>query len=142
MPSESMAAYLERATIHIDANNVSLSKIAAMRLSAIDKSTFHVLRNLLAPAKQSEQSFDDIVKALLDHFEPKPLVITERFHFNKRQQEPTESIADFMAELRRLSVHCDFEPFLDDVLRDRFVCGLRDEGAQKKLLVETKLTFS
>ena len=38
-------------------------------------------------------------------------------------------------------MHCEFGPFLDNTLRDRFVCGLRNKAAQKKLLVEAKLTF-
>ena len=67
--SESMAAYIERATMFLDANNVLQNKRAATLLSAIGKSTFHVLRNLLEPAKLHDQSFSDIVKALLHHYE-------------------------------------------------------------------------
>ncbi len=75
------------------------------------------------------------------HFEPKPLVISEWFVFNKRQQQTDELVADYVAALRKLSVHCKFGDFLDDALRDRFVCGLRSEAMQKKLLIETELTF-
>ena len=77
--SELMAAYIERATVYMDANNVPLSKRAATLLSAIGRNTFHVVRNLLAPAKLHDQSLDDIVKALMDHFEPKLLVISSVF---------------------------------------------------------------
>ena len=111
-----MAAYIERATVYMDANNVPPSKRAATLLSVIGRSMFHVLCrsmfhvlcNLPAPAKLHEQSFDDIVRALLDHFQPKPLVISERFNFNKRQQGPTETVAEYVAELRKLSLHCEF----------------------------------
>ena len=51
-------------------------------------------------------------------------------------------MSEYVAELRKLSEHCKFEAFLDDALRDRFVCGLRSEAAQKKLLFETDLTFA
>lgn len=78
---------------------------------------------------------------LKKHFEPKPLTISERFTFNRRQQDARESVADYVAELRRLTVHCAFGTFLDDALRDRFVCGLKSEAAQKKLLSEPDLTF-
>ena len=78
---------------------------------------------------------------LKSHFEPKPLVISERFVFNKRQQKSDETVADYVAALRKLSIHCKFGDFLDDALRDRFVCGLRSEGMQKKLLIEAELTF-
>ncbi len=56
-----------------------------------------------------------------------------------------ESIADYVAELRRLSAHCKFQDtttFLEDSLRDRFVCGLRTDSIRKRLLTEEKLTFT
>ena len=40
-----------------------------------------------------------------------------------------------MAELRCLAIHCSFGvDFLDQALRDRFVCGLANKAIQKKLL--------
>ena len=140
---DTMAAYLERAAFYMDANNVVNEKKAATLLTAIGRSTFQVLRNLVAPAKVRDLSFDEIADVLLKHYEPKPLVISERFNFNRRQQGANEKIADYVAELRRLSAHCEFGTFLDDALRDRFVCGLRSEAMQRKqLLLETELTFS
>ena len=46
-----------------------------------------------------------------------------------------------MAEIKKLSEHCEFGTALNDSLRDRFVCGLYNESIQKRLLVETSLTF-
>ena len=51
--------------------------------------------------------------ALKRHFDPKPLVIAERFWFYQRSQKATESIADFVADLRRLSIKCEFGEFLE-----------------------------
>lgn len=84
------------------------------------------------------------MKALKAHYEPKPLVIAERFNFYQRRQQQGESIVEFVADLRRLTTKCEFEDFLDQALRDRFVCGIRSESVQKKLLTEDhkKLTFS
>ena len=60
-------------------------------------------------------------------------------------QDIGESIADYVAELRRLATKCKFEEtrdFLEDSLRDRFVFGLRAEGIRKRLLTESNLTFA
>ena len=35
--------------------------------------------------------------------------------------------------------HCEFGAFLDEALRDRFVCGLRSTAIQKRLLAEAAL---
>ena len=42
-----------------------------------------------------------------------------------------ESIAEHVAELRKLTLNCDFKDYLDEALRDCFVCGLRSEATQK-----------
>ena len=79
----------------------------------------------------------------MSHFSPKPSIITERFHFNRRRQHTGESIADFIAEMRRLAINCEFEDKLEDVLRNQFVSGLQSETMHKRLLTKTKcLTFA
>ena len=52
-----------------------------------------------------------------------------------------KSIADFVADLRRLSIRCEFGDFLDQALRDGFVCGGRNKALQKKMLTEADLTI-
>ena len=74
-------------------------------------------------------------------FQPKCLVIAERFYFHKRVQAADESIAEFDAALRKLAIHCEFGEMLEVVLRDRFVCGLRHEATQRCLLSEATLTY-
>ena len=46
-----------------------------------------------------------------------------------------------LAELRHLSEHCEFGITLDEMLRDRLVCGVRDIRIQRRLLAEPKLTL-
>lgn len=46
-----------------------------------------------------------------------------------------------MANLRRLSEHCQFGTSLNDMLRDRLVCGINNDRYQRRLLAESKLTF-
>ena len=59
-----MAAYLERAALYMDANEVADEKKTATFLTAIGKSTFQVLRNLVAPAKVKYKYFDQSVSAI------------------------------------------------------------------------------
>ena len=50
--------------------------------------------------------------------------------------ERGESIAVFVAELRKIAEHCEFGPVLSDMLRDRLVCGTTVKTIQRRLLVE------
>ena len=92
----------------------------------------------LAPAKPSSKKYQEIVDALTEHLQPKPLIIAERFKFHKRNQASTEKVSQYLAELRRLADKCKFE---DEALHDRFVCGLRSEVSQRRLLSEEELSL-
>ena len=46
-----------------------------------------------------------------------------------------------LTALRKLAEHCKFGDMLNDTLRDRLVCGLRNEAAQNKLITEITLTL-
>ena len=71
-------------------------------------------------------------RSLKRHYQPNVVVIAERFQFHRRTQGPEESVAEFLTELRRLAMHCDFKNHLTEALRDRLVCGLHNSGIQKK----------
>ena len=75
------------------------------------------------------------------HHHPPPSEIVKRFNFNARSQKEGESVAEFVDDLRKLSEHCKFEASLDNMLRDRLVCGARNVKLQRRLLAEPDLTF-
>ena len=99
------------------------------------------MQNLLAPTLPKDNSLAEVIAVLVKHFDPKPAVIAERFKFHKRDQLPGELLADYIAELRRLTTHCAFGEYLNDALRDRLVCGLCSEGTQRRLLATKDLTL-
>ena len=65
----------------------------------------------------------------------------ERYIFNRRNQEPEESIAQYVTTLRALSRTCNFGDLHDSLLRDRIVLGVNDPNTRKKLLQERDLTL-
>lgn len=67
---------------------------------------------------------------------PKPSAIVQRFKFKTHSQQPGETIAKFLAELRQLTEYCEFGAALD-----RLVCGVKDIKIQGRLLAEPKLTL-
>ena len=75
------------------------------------------------------------------HHDPKPSVIAQRYRFNTRNCRSGESISTYVAELHHLSEHCNFGPSLNEMLRDRIVCGIKDQKIQRRLLAEPELTF-
>ena len=139
--TESITAYLERVQLFAMANAVDDDKKVAVLLSVIGSKTYSLLRNLLEPEKPSSKTYDELVGTLKRHYEPKPVVIAERFSFYRRMQALDESFATYIAELKSLTRNCSFGDHLEEALQDQLVCGMRSISVQKILLREADLTF-
>ena len=139
---ETWKSYTERLTQYFAANDVeSADKQRAILLSVCGPTTYQLIRNILAPVKPTDKSFSDLVELVERHRNPKPSVIVRRYNFNTRMKQPGESIADYTAELRKIAEHCSFGESLEDMLRDRLVCGISDPQLQRRLLAEADLTY-
>ncbi|UYV79636.1 K02A2.6-like, partial [Cordylochernes scorpioides] len=137
---EKWITYLERMNFFFLANDiVKPERRKAIFLTLIGAEIYALARSLASPKELSFVEYDNLIKLLTDHFSPKPNIIVQRFLFNKRNQGD-ESVSAYIAELRRLSEDCEFVD-LDDRLRDKLVCGLRNESLVKRLLSEKDLTF-
>ena len=97
-------------------NEVAEERKVPVLLTVIGPKVYTLLRGLLAPTLPKEKSYADLEKALTDHYEPKHLIIAERFNFYKRGQAAGESLADYQAELRCLARTCEFGSFLNEAL--------------------------
>ena len=67
-------------------------------MSVCGKKTYKLMRNLCAPEKPGDKTFDDLVKLVKDHQNPKPSETVQRFKFNTRDRNPNESISTYVAE--------------------------------------------
>lgn len=135
--------YKERLDFYFAANTITdADKKRAIFFSVAGPSLYSLIRSLCTPDAPNSVDFPNILKLLDEHFTPKPSEILCRFKFNKRDQKRNESISEFIAELRKLSEHCNFGVQLESMLRDRLVCGILDEELQRKLLADPKLTLA
>ena len=109
-------------------------------LSVCGPIAYQLIWNLVKPDKPSELSYEKIIKLLSDHYFPSQSVSVQHFRFNSRCCHSGETIADYVAELRRISENCQFADSLDAMLRDRLVCSINDQHMQHCLLTEPNLT--
>ena len=65
----------------------------------------------------------------------------ERYKFNKRDQEQSETIDTYVASIRTLSKTCNYGEIEESLIRDRIVIGIEDNTTRKKLLQDHKLTL-
>ncbi|KAM7296885.1 hypothetical protein ISCGN_022040 [Ixodes scapularis] len=123
------------------ANDIAGEKKRAVFLSNCGKRTYSLLRNLLAPERPRDVAYDDIITKLNGHYAPKLSIIVELLKFHTRIRQQGETMSDFIASLRKLADSCDFKILLNDMLRDRLVCGINNDLMQTRLLEDAELTF-
>ena len=140
--------YEDRLEQYFIANNLDgtdeadLNKKKAILLSSVGSETYSLVRKLCAPVKPAAKTFAELCQLLKDHQNPKPSVIMQRFRFNTRVRKQGETIAAYVAELRKLCEHCDYPAdMIEEMLRDRLVCGVNNDQIQRRLLAESKLTY-
>ena len=140
---EHFDSYVERLDAYFVANDIDdENKQVAVLLNCVGAKSYGTLKDLTSPDLPKTKKYDELVNLLQEHLSPKPVLVAERYRFNLRFQEPGESVSVFLASLRRLSKHCKYGNILDDMLRDRFIVGLRSEAMKKRLLSEKDLTLS
>ena len=109
------ASYVERFERFLVANDIAeAKKVMAAFLTAVGAKIYELLKDIVAPAKPSELKFEEVLEHLNKHYDPKPLVIAERFKFHKRNQQADESIDEFCAALQKHASTCQFGTFSDE----------------------------
>ena len=59
-------------------------------------------------SKTIGHNYHELIAVMKEHQNPKPFIYCEKIKINKKDIKPSESIAFYVAELRRLSEHCVF----------------------------------
>ena len=104
-------------------------------LSVIGKDATKAFDGFELGETQDDSKTEDVLAKFDEYCEPRTQVIYERYRFNNRNQEPGESIASYLTELRTIAKNCQHESITpDEILRDRSVLGIRDDKMRERLL--------
>ena len=89
----------------------------------------------------AEQKLDILFKKFEDYCNPRRNITFEQHKFFTCVQEPTESIDQYVTELRTKASTCEFGELCESLVRDRIVCGIVYDTMREKLLQETDLSL-
>ncbi|XP_063368298.1 uncharacterized protein LOC134656717 [Cydia amplana] len=106
----------------------------------------HVIGERAREVYQQFESECTTLKSLIARFDkfflPKKNLTIERHRFFTRCQHDGESIEQYAFELRKLSATCEFGTLMQDLIRDRLICGIKEDALRERLLREPELTLS
>jgi len=74
-------------------------------ISLIGPEPYQLLRSFLSPEKPKDKTktFEELAAVLTKHYTPKPSEVVQSFRFFSRVRQPSETVTDFVAELRSTS---------------------------------------
>ena len=94
--------------------------------SSLGPASYKLLKLYCQPAKISEISYADIKKLMIEKLSPKTNPANEQYKFNIMKQEASENLTMFMARIKEAATTCEFGDQYDNMVRNRFITGLRD----------------
>lgn len=140
--SDNWRLYVERLEQYFIVNNIKEELKVPTLITVIGADCYELLVDLCTPDKPSSKSFVDLTKVLEKHLQPKPSILAERYKFRHRKQNCDETVSDYVAVLKKMSKTCEFKTWLEESLRDQFVCGIRCETIRQRLFTEDDLDFA
>ncbi|XP_026743672.1 uncharacterized protein K02A2.6-like [Trichoplusia ni] len=135
------SAYVDRLEMYFVANKIAEDLKLPTLIALIGEPAYELLSTLASPRKPSTLKYKEAVELLQAHLQPKPSILAERYRFRQRRQSAGETIADYVADLKKMSRYCEFKINLEENLRDQFVCGLRSEYIRQRLFAEDNIDY-
>ena len=114
----------------------------AVFLSVICPGAYKLTWSLVSLRKSGDLEYKDLVDTMKKHYNPVLSEIVQRYKFHTCFQEPAESVAKYMSELRSIAEYYNFNSTLDKMLHNWLVGGIREDVIQRQLLAESDLKFA
>ena len=140
--AEDWEIFTEQLLHYLTANGITdEAKTRSILLSVCGTSTYKLVRTLVASDAVTDKTFEEIAELAQHHYHLKPSVIMRRFRFNTCVRHTGEKVTTFIERLRNLASHCNYGGATAELVRDRLMCGIRDDVLQRSLLSVAKHTF-
>ncbi|XP_049885410.1 uncharacterized protein LOC126380176 isoform X3 [Pectinophora gossypiella] len=114
-------------------NEVEEDKKVPLLLTKITPKVLNVLNCLCSPKNPTSLTYEALCTKLRDKYTQKQPTALERVTFRNRNQLPTETIEQYVLELRKLGGNCDFKD-LDDQIKEKFIDGVNSKLIKFELL--------
>lgn len=116
-------------------NVVDEERRVSVLITSIGTEAYKYLRDLCVPELPKQKSYDEICEVMRCQFSRRLSLFRERSSFYELRQCNDDSIKTWYARVKKQASTCSFGSRLEEVLKDKFVCGLL-EGPIKDRLCE------
>lgn len=128
--------------IATDLTAQTTQKRAAVFLACVGTEAYEIFQTMEFEDDNDRADIDKIVDAFQKYCVGEVNVTYERYLFNKRTQNASETFDNFLSDLRRLVKSCDYGNVEECILRDRIVVVASDNSTRRKLLQKRNLDLN
>ncbi|KAG1650887.1 hypothetical protein GQR58_027656 [Nymphon striatum] len=97
--------------------------------------------NTFEIASSDRNRIEVLKRKFLEYCQPRKNLIYCRYVFFNRSQRESENIDEYVTELKTMAGDCEFEQLYESLIRDRIVCGTRNNNLKTALLRCDNLTL-
>ena len=92
------------------------------------------MKSLSWPNHVRDKSYEDLKRLLKTKLVPPVNTASEQYKFSLCKQEESESLSAFLARIKDKASLCAFGNQFQNMVRNRFICGIRSSGIRMQLL--------
>ena len=128
--------------------DISLASGLAEKATGVQAATFlhvagpealEVYNTFSWTTADDKNKVDKIMEKFDQYCNPRKNLTWERHKFNTRNQQPGETIDQYVTDLKTKAQTCEFAELKDGLIRDRIVCGITCDRTRARLLKEGEL---
>lgn len=143
--SETWIRWKQKLNLYIEAGN-SLrqkedSRLVSLLLTCIGDRGIEIYNTFTFDKEEGKKSFKIVIQKFDCHFLPKKNLTFLRHQFFSRIQRTSESIDDYVTDLRNMFRDCEFGTLAEGLIKDRLVCGILNVNIKERLPREADLNL-
>lgn len=143
-PAEAWDRWRLRFEIYSEAADLASKTVTQQRailLHVLGDSGLELYSTLTIPEVADLRTVQVILTAISNHYTPYRNTTFKRHLFFSASQTETQTIDDFTTELKSKGRDCEFGDLYESLIRDRLICGIKNDALRERLLREPNLTL-
>lgn len=117
----------------ITLNDIPKTKQTPLLITNLTPRVLETLNHLCAPEKPIKKDYSDLITLLENRFAKSTSTVLDRNAFRSRNQTMTESIEEYIIELKKLAKRCEFKD-MEDQVKEKFIDGVNKPLIKFELL--------
>ncbi|XP_070510394.1 uncharacterized protein [Cardiocondyla obscurior] len=133
--------YFKRFSWSLELSKISEDQFANYARVHMGAELNNALKFLVSPRLPEDVSFEELCTVLIAHFDQAKNKYAESIKFRLLSQRDEETTASFALRLRQGAAHCEYGDFLNRMLREQLLHGLKLQEMCDEIVAKKPATF-